>query len=774
MMRPIAYILAVGLLAGVIQPVPVAQVLAASQFAAEVVLVGPSLNLKAGAIGGFEVVVRNAGTTTWANTGANAVKLGTIKTQDHSGKFYHSSWLSSNRVVTMQEDVAATGQLAHFSIMVMASGGGKTIEHFGLVIEGVTWIGGIDIPLTINVQPAIFKTGLTQQSVNKVTLKAKETTTVSVSFQNLGDIAWQNSGGVAVKSGTISPFDHAGKLYHSSWLSSNRVTSASTIVEPNGTGIFNFTIQAPSQVGTFKEEFGLVAEGVTWFDARFGLEVTVVPAIYSAKYIQQSSGVISLSPGDGSVLWVDFQNTGNTTWSAEEVNATRLGTARTLDRASGFYDSSWLSTNRTATITPSQVKPGETARFTFTIKAPDRIGQYREYFRVVIEGGSWLPDVGLYWDIHVDEELVIASPIRVGITSTTSSITVQGNMAIRRGSDKGLVRKVYGEAVTVTPLDYGYRLSTGEEVRDFLRIVPVNKSVITASTDGIGSYNAFRGIVEIRRSSLSNNVWVVNILELEDYLKGIAEVPDNWPVESQKAQMVAARTFAAKKRLAPRADIFDLYDDTRDQVYYGYNYEVQKPNLVAAAEATRGLVIKYNGEPISAYFFSDSGGATENVENVWGKGNPASAIPYLKGVLDPYAKPIDWSATLTQDYLQGRFDSQLGIAANGSEIIDKIDVVERFPSGRAKTVNFTLRSGRVVAVPFYDFDYLTNNNDIKSMNFTVQTVGFVDKPDFMFVGQGWGHGVGLPQWGARRMAEAGKNFQEILTYYYTGVQIAAL
>ena len=302
----------------------------------------------------------------------------------------------------------------------------------------------------------------------------------------------------------------------------------------------------------------------------------------------------------------------------------------------------------------------------------------------------------------------------------------------------------------------------------------MNKSVITASTDGIGSYNAFRGIVEIRRSSLSNNVWVVNILELEDYLKGIAEVPDNWPVESQKAQMVAARTFAAKKRLAPRADIFDLYDDTRDQVYYGYNYEVQKPNLVAAAEATRGLVIKYNGEPISAYFFSDSGGATENVENVWGRGNPASAIAYLKGVPDPYAKPIDWSATLTQDYLQGRFDSQLGIAANGSEMIDKIEVMERFPSERVKMVNFTLRSGRVVPVPFYDFDYLTNNNDIKSMNFTVQIVGFVDKPDFMFVGKGWGHGVGLPQWGARRMAEAGKNFGEILTYYYTGVQVSAL
>jgi len=774
MMKWMVHILAVGLLVGVLQPIQSSRVLAVGQLAGEVVSISPAIDLKAGATGSFEVVVKNIGTSIWTNSGANAIKLGTIKAQDHPGKFYDLSWLSPNRPATMQEATVATGQMAHFQVMVMAGGAGKTVEHFGLVVEGVAWLTGIDIPLTINVQPAVFKAVLTQQSVNQLTLKAKETMAVSVSFQNLGDIAWQNSGGVAVKIGTVSPFDHSGRLYNSSWLSTNRVVSASTVVEPNSTGVFDFIVQAPSQVGTFREEFGLVAEGIVWFDARFTLDVTVVPAIYDAKYVQQSTGVLSLAPGDSVSLWVEFQNAGNTTWSGEGPSATKLGTSRTLDRVSKFYDSSWLSTNRVTAITPSQVKPGETARFAFTIKAPDQIGQYREYFRLVVEGVSWLPDVGLYWDIHVDEELIMTSPIRVGITSTTSGITVQGNMAIRRGSDKGLVRKVYGESIGITALSYGYRLSTGEEVKDYLRIVPVNQSVISVSTDGIGSYNTFRGIVEVRRSSLSSNVWVVNTLELEDYLKGLAEVPDSWPIESQKAQMVAARTFAAKKRLAPRADIFDMYDDTRDQVYYGYNYEIQKPNLASAAMATRGLVIKYNGEPISAYFFSDSGGATENVENVWGRGNPASAIPYLKGVTDPYAKPIDWSATLTQDYLQGRFDNQLGIAVGGGEVIDKIEVVERFPSGRAKTVNFTLRSGRVVAVPFYSFDYLTNNNDIKSMNFSVATVGFVDRPDFMFTGSGWGHGVGLPQWSARRMAEAGKNFQEILIYYYAGVQITAL
>ncbi|HCL47528.1 TPA: hypothetical protein DHW58_00895 [Patescibacteria group bacterium] len=769
MMRQIAYILTVIWLGALVQPV-----LAVDALAASVVSVSPALALKAGATGGFEIAVKNTGTTAWANAGANPLKLGAIRPQDHASRFYDTSWLSPNRAATMQETTVAAGEIAHFSVTVMANGSGLTTEHFGLVVEGVAWLPRVDIPLTINVQPAVFAAKLVQLAPTNVSLKTGETASIDVTFQNTGDTAWQNMGGAAVKVGTASPFDRKSALYNSTWLSANRVVSAGVVVQPGETGTFSFTVQAPNKTGNFHEEFGLVAEGVAWMTAKFGLDMTVVPAVYDAKWSQQSPGPVSVAPGDTTQLWVEFQNIGNTTWLASGPTAAKLGTARQLDRVSVFRDPSWLSNNRVGNVTPDQVRPGETGRFTFTIKAPDKIGQYREYFRPVVEGVAWLPDVGLYWDIHVDEELVIASPIRVGLTSTTGTITVQGNMAIRRGSDKGLIRKVYGESVNITALSYGYRLSTGEEVKDYLRIVPMNKSVVSVSTDGIGLYNTFRGIVEIRRSNLSGNVWAVNTLELEDYLKGIAEVPDNWPVESQKAQMVAARTFAAKKRLAPRADIFDLYDDTRDQVYYGYNYEVQKPNLAAAAEATKGLVIKYNNEPISAYFFSDSGGATENVENVWGRGNPAAAIAYLKGVPDPYAKPIDWSATLTQDYLQGRFDNQLGIAANGSEIIDKIEVAERFPSGRARTVNFTLRSGRVVPVPFYDFDYLTNNNDIKSMNFNVATVGYVDTPDFMFTGQGWGHGVGLPQWGARRMAEAGKNFQEILTYYYTGVLVSAL
>jgi len=737
---------------------------------AELVSSNSPIGVKAGLAGEFTAAVKNVGTVTWTNAGANPVLLGTIRLRDHKSRLAHSTWVGDNRPATMQEATVASGEVAHFQFLATAGGNGKVTEYFSLVMERVGWFT-LTIPLTINVQPAVFKGELTSQSVASLELKTQETAEVVVKFRNTGDVAWQNNGASAVKLATIKPFDRASVLYYSTWLSRNRVAVASVAVEPGSEGEFKFTIQAPNRTGSFKEEFGLVAEWIGWLPVNVTLNVKVVPARWEAQFVDQSPDVISMAPGDTVSLWAGFRNTGNTVWKGEGVNAVKLGTAKTLDRASVFRDPSWLSSNRLAAVQPLEVQPGETGRFNFTVKAPDKIGKYREYFRPVVEGIAWLPGE-IYWEIAVEEELVLKDPLRVGITSTTDAITVQGdNFVIRRGSDKGLVKKIPGGSVVVTAFNGGYGLNTGEQVNDYLRFVPLNHTLLTVQTSGVNSsYDTFRGIIEIRRSSLSGNVWVVDSLELEDYLKGVAEVPDGWPAEAQKAQMVAARTFAVKKRLAPRADIFDIYDDTRDQVYYGYDYEVARPNLAAAADATRGIIIKYNGEPISAYYFSDSGGYTENVENVWGKGNPAQAIPYLKAVSDPYAKPIVWTATLTQDYLQTRFDDALGVSA-GTDPIMSIVATEQFVSGRVKTVVFTLQSGKVVALPFYSFDYLTNNNDVKSMKFSVQPTGDLTRPDFVFTGSGWGHGVGMAQWGAKNMALQGKTFSEILTYYYTGVTI---
>ena len=614
-----------------------------------------------------------------------------------------------------------------------------------------------------------------------MSVKQGDSVEVWVDIKNTGTITWENSGLNAVKIATIRPQDRKSKLYHSSWLSENRVASAtSATVVPGEVGRFAFTITAGGPAGKYREYFGLVAEGITWFDKfYFYIEIKILPAVYKTSIVSQSENP-TLAPGEEATLWVDLRNDGNTAWAVAGNNAVKLGTAQPLDRVSSFYSTNWLSNNRAA-VADKIVNPGEIGRFSFTVRAPDKISKYKEYFRPVVEGITWMNDIGLVWEITVNEELVLKHPILVGLSSTDVPIVVSSDngMVIRRGSDKVLVARIgAGAGATVTARSGGYVINasgTTYNVSDWIRCIPLRSSILTVSNEKVSNqYNRFRGIITIRRSAMSGNVWMVNEVELEDYLKGLAEVPDTWPLEARKAQVIAARTFATKKIQAPRADIFNLYDDTRDQVYYGYTYELNKPGITEAVAVTPGIIITYNNEPISAYYFSDSGGATENVENAWSNGNPQKATPYLKGVTDPYAKPIIWEASVEQSYLMDCFSGPLTKASALGETIVDLVIDGRYPSGRLSTLTLVTSTGKRITVTTTVFEASIDTGYVKSTNFTVEKLGADNSPTFILKGKGWGHGVGLPQWSAYNMASAGQTYDQILKYFYTGVNVGVV
>jgi SpoIID/LytB domain protein len=144
---------------------------------------------------------------------------------------------------------------------------------------------------------------------------------------------------------------------------------------------------------------------------------------------------------------------------------------------------------------------------------------------------------------------------------------------------------------------------------------------------GLGPY---RGSLVFRPDG-SGGVQTVNALGLDDYVRGVisAEMPAGWSSEALKAQAVAARTYAITTDVA--GSTYDLYPDTRSQMYRGISAE--QPSTDAAVAATRGQVVTYNGLPVVTYFFNSSGGHTENIENVWPGATPE---PWLRGVPDPY------------------------------------------------------------------------------------------------------------------------------------------
>lgn len=231
------------------------------------------------------------------------------------------------------------------------------------------------------------------------------------------------------------------------------------------------------------------------------------------------------------------------------------------------------------------------------------------------------------------------SDVRVLLTSGQSSvaITCAGTFTATVGSST--VSLAGGSTATVTWTGAAFRLLAGDVLRTStspIAFSPTGSSRLVMSNSNLNTWagtenTPYRGSLTVAR--LSSALCVVNTLPIESYLRGVVprEMPSSWPAEALKAQAVAARTYAV--RALSSSGLFDLYCDTRSQAYGGARGETAATD--AAVSDTCGVTATYAGRPIAAFYFSTSGGHTENIENVW----PAAAQPYLKGVPDPYDTP---------------------------------------------------------------------------------------------------------------------------------------
>jgi stage II sporulation protein D len=291
--------------------------------------------------------------------------------------------------------------------------------------------------------------------------------------------------------------------------------------------------------------------------------------------------------------------------------------------------------------------------------------------------------------------------------------------------------------------------------------------------------HSYRGIIKVFADN--NLLSVVNSLSLEDYLKGVLplEMPtgnNNENYEALKAFAICARTYSLNK-LSENKTTFDVYIDTRDQVYGGVESEKEITNK--AVDDTRDLILTYNGQPAVTYYSAACGGHTENVKNVFSTN--ARDLPYLSGVKDgnePYcsiAPKFNW----VEEYTEQTFLDRLKAAGQIDSVnykIDNIEVASRFESGRVNELKITLNSddGDDKVVSLY-------GNNIRSVIRTSDNRGILrsnmfdislDGGNVTITGRGNGHGVGLCQWGSIYLSRIGWNYKEILSHYFPGTQIA--
>ena len=348
--------------------------------------------------------------------------------------------------------------------------------------------------------------------------------------------------------------------------------------------------------------------------------------------------------------------------------------------------------------------------------------------------------------------------LRIGLTSGQPSVTVAagGRAEARTESAKPV-------ALTATA-SYEIRWQNGaflvgrEKLRgEILIIRPSDKSDGGLALDG----RRYRGALELRHRGAG--LTAVNIVPVDDYLLSVVpeEMPTDWPAEALKAQSVAARSFALKSRGRHAAEGYDLCTTTHCQLYKGIASE--KTVSTAAVRATRGEVLTYGGQPIEALFHTDSGGMTESSEDVWG-----SHVPYLRAVRDTPLGTMPWTKTMSKADLEQK------LAAKG-HAIGRLRAIELSPLAVGRAAKDRTASGRVKAM------IVTGTKGSVTLSGTAwrSLLGLksalfdakLTKDTVTFTGFGAGHGLGISQWGAERLAETGKSYADILHHYYTGVTL---
>ena len=298
-------------------------------------------------------------------------------------------------------------------------------------------------------------------------------------------------------------------------------------------------------------------------------------------------------------------------------------------------------------------------------------------------------------------------------------------------------------------------------VREVGRAVP--SLVAWPGSGGILALNGhpYRGRLEVQ--PLDGGLVAVNVVDLEEYLQGVLkdEIPPGWPAEAAKAMAVAARTYAVYQRLQNPGGLFHLRNTTASQVYGGARGEDLRTTW--AVQATRGQILTFGGRPISAFYHSCSGGATEDATDVFGL--DFDTIP---GVMDDFSRGCPnslWIERLTAQQIEGAL-TRAGYSVG--RVLGIQDLI-RSRTGRILRIEVRHTRGALV-LEGRRFREAIGNEVIRSTDFEVQADGAA----FTFVGRGSGHGVGMSQWGAKEMADLAYQYQSILKFYYPLAQIGYL
>ncbi len=350
-----------------------------------------------------------------------------------------------------------------------------------------------------------------------------------------------------------------------------------------------------------------------------------------------------------------------------------------------------------------------------------------------------------------------------------------------------------------------------------IRAVSEDKLIPVNGLKRKGKQALYRGYIELTRSKKDISKFaLVNVLSLKNYLRGVVpnEMPVRFGLEALKAQTVAARNYAVTPRVKAYEE-FDLCDSVACQVYYGANTE--EPLSDKAIDETNGIIATdKEDKPILALYSSTAGGYTESYEYAFSdpatKQFPSNDIPYLTAVPDDKKfHPLDdeksaeefytskpeafddmspyyrWSKEWTKKELQEVLSKTLiaqsktgfitPVLVNSDDFgeLQSIKVLQRGKSGKIIKLEIVTDKNTFIVQKELVIRRCFQKNAISlpSANFVINYIDS-EEPVYKFNGGGFGHGVGLSQWGAGKMASLGYSYDEILQHYYKGIKLSTI
>ncbi|WP_457570660.1 SpoIID/LytB domain-containing protein [Desulfovulcanus sp.] len=266
-------------------------------------------------------------------------------------------------------------------------------------------------------------------------------------------------------------------------------------------------------------------------------------------------------------------------------------------------------------------------------------------------------------------------------------------------------------------------------------------------------------ILQVRRGK----ILFINYLPLESYLLGVVpkEMSPSWHIQALKAQAVAARSYAYFLILRSEDKEYDVAATTASQVYGGAG--VGNTKTRRAVEETRGEILTFNGQPVLTYFHAHSGGMLEDAGLVW-----STRLPYYKVTQDEVSqnfKPYFWETRISEDEIISALNK------HGFQIQRIKNLVTDKYSSSGRIVEVLMDTGSdILCVKSNSLRIWIGASRIKSTLCRIEKRG----DDYLFSGKGYGHGVGMSQWGAQGLANQGQNYRQILNHYYPGTEVRVI